>query len=89
MDDTKLIPNSEPDFESVMYESVATFDVTFKKRLGLNSYSDLHTLSLSSERKKLEILVTPVSLTLGDELACAITSGICVDVKAGLLISGS
>lgn len=67
----------------------ATFDVTFQKRLGLNSYANLHTLSLSSQRKKLEILSTPINLVLGDELACAITDGECVDVKAGLLISGT
>lgn len=70
-------------------EDANTFGVKIQRRTGPGTFVDLATQTLTAERKKFEVLVSPVSVALGDELVAQVSSGTCRNVKVGLIIGGN
>ena len=64
-----------------------SFSIKIQKRSG-NVFVDLVTVTISNSRT-FSSLISPVALSVGDELACLISSGICSNPIVSVQVKGS
>lgn len=72
----------------VALKNAASCTVVIQKRVGA-VFTDLATVTLTSQRIKIENLPTTVSVAFGDEIAVKIGSGSASDPVVGLVIKGT